>query len=147
MEKIEFEFNERDRRCAVLQWLVNTNFEVTNAAISRALGISEKMISDIRKALKESRDVSAVLKRKMKSKEDAMKTKDADFIAKVQEMIDEVPTKSMRHMSEELNTSKWTINQTISEDLKCKSHRLQTGQFLTEATRGRRALKCIRVLK
>ena len=84
MEKIEFEFNERDRRCAVLQWLVNTNFEVTNAAISRALGISEKMISDIRKALKESRDVSAVLKRKLKSKEDAMKTKDADFIAKVQ---------------------------------------------------------------
>ena len=105
MEKIEFEFNERDRRCAVLQRLVNTNFEVTNAAISRALGISEKTISDIRKALKETRDVSAVLERKMKSKEDARKTRDADFIAKVQ-MIDEDPTKSIRRMSEELNTSK-----------------------------------------
>ena len=103
MEKIEFEFNERDRRCAVLQWLVNTNFEVTNAAISRALGISEKTISDIRKALKETRDVSAVLERKRKSKEDARKTRDADFIDKVQEMIDEEPTKSMRRMSEELN--------------------------------------------
>ena len=147
MEKIKFEFNERDRRCAVLQWLVNTNFEVTNAAISRALGISEKTILDIRKALKETRDVSAVLERKMKSKEDARKTRDADFIDKVQEMIDEEPTKSMRRMSEELNTSKWTINQTISEDLKCKSHRLQTGQFLTEATKGRRVLKFTRVLK
>ena len=128
MEKIKFEFNERDRRCAVLQWLVNTNFEVTNAAISRALGLSEKTILDIRKALKETRDVSAVLERKMKLKEDARKTRDADFIDKVQEMIDEEPTKSMRRMSEELNTSKWTINQTIREDLKCKSHRLQPGE-------------------
>jgi hypothetical protein len=119
MEKIEFEFNVRDRRCAVLQWFVNTNFEFTNAAISMALGISEKTISDIGKALKETRDVSAVLERKRKSKEHAWKTRDADFIAKVQEMIDEDPTKSMRRMSEELNTSKWTINQTIREDLKC----------------------------
>jgi len=110
MEKIEFEFNEHDRRCAVLQWLVNTNFEVT---ISRALGISEKTISDIRKALKETWDVSAVLEPKRKSKEDARKTRDADFIAKVQVMIDENPTKSMRRKLEELNTSKWTINQTI----------------------------------
>jgi len=146
MEKIEYEFNERDRRCAVLQWLVNTNFEVTNAAISRALGISEKTILDIRKALKETRDVSAVLERKRKSKEDTRKTRDADFIAKVQEMIDEDPTKSTRRMSEELNTSKWTINQTIREDLKCKSHRLQTGQMLTEATRGRKVLKCTRLI-
>jgi len=146
MEKIEFEFNERDRRCAVLQWLVNTNFEVTNVAISRALGIPEMTISHIRKALKETRDVSAVLERKTKAKEDARKTRDADFIAKVQEKIDEDPTKSMRCMSEELNTSKWTINQTIREDLKFKSHRLQTGQMLTEATRGRKVLKCTRLI-
>ena len=94
--------------------MVNTNFEITNAAFSRALGISEKTISDIRKALKETRDVSAVLERKRKSKEDARKTRDADFITKVQKMIDEDPTKSIRRTSEELNTSKWTINQNIS---------------------------------
>ena len=91
-------------------------------------------------------DVSAVLERKTKSKEDARKTRDPDFIAKVQEMIDEDPTKSMRRMSDELNTSKWTINQTIRQDMKCKSYRLQTGQILTEATRGRRVLKGTRVL-
>mgnify|MGYP001401338945 CR=1 FL=1 len=147
MEKIEFEFNERDRRCAVLQWLVNTNFEVTNVAISRALGISERTICDIRKALKETRDVSAVLERKTKAKEDARKTRDPDFIAKVQEMVDNDPTKSMRRMSDELSTSKWTINQTIRQDMKCKSYRLQTGQSLTKATGKRRVLKCTRVLK
>ena len=62
-------------------------------------------------------------------------------------MIDEDPTKSMRRMLDELNTSKWTINKTIREDIKCKSCRLQTGQILTNATRGRRVLKCTRVFK
>ena len=120
----------------------NTNFSVTNTTISKALGIPFSKVSDIRKGLKETMDVSAVLKRKTKSKEDARKTRDPNFIAKVQNMIDEDPTKSMRRMSVELNTSKWTINQTIRQDMKCKSYRLQTGQILTEATRRRRVLKC-----
>ena len=86
-------------------------------------------VSDIRKSLMETRDVFAVLERKTKSKEDVRMTRDPDFIVKVQEMIEEDPTKSMRRMSDELNTSKWTINQTIREDLKCKSYRLQAGQI------------------
>ena len=92
--------------CADLQWLVNTNISVTNTTISKALGIPFSKVSDIRKGLKETRDVSAVLERKTKSKEDARKTRDPDFIAKVQEMIEEDPTKSIRRMSDELNTSK-----------------------------------------
>ena len=122
------------------------NFSVTNTTISKALGIPFSTVSDIRKGLKETRDVSAVLERKTKSKEDARNTRDEDFIAKVQEMIEEDPTKSMRRMSDEINTYKWTINQTIREDLKCKSYRSQTGQILTEATRGRRVLKCTRLI-
>ena len=85
--------------------MVNTNFSATNTTISKALGIPFSTVSDIRKGLKETTDVSAVLERKTKSKEDARKTRDPDFIAKVQEMIDEDPTKSMRRMSDELNTS------------------------------------------
>ena len=117
------------------------NFSVTNTTISKALGIPFSTVSDIRKGLKETRDVSAVLERKTKSKEDARNTRDEDFIAKVQEMIEEDPTKSMRRMSDELNTSKWTINQIMREDLKSK-----TGQILTKATRGRRVLKCPRLI-
>ena len=64
--------------------------------ISKALGNPFSTVSDIRKGLKETRDVSAVLDHKTKSKEDIRKTRDPDFIAKVQEMIEEEPTKSMR---------------------------------------------------
>ena len=126
--------------------MVNTNFSATNTTISKALGIPFSTVSDIRKGLKETRDVSAVLDRKTKSKEDVRKTRDPDFIAKVQEMIEEEPTKFMRCMSDGLNTSEWTNNQTIREDRKCKSYRLQTGQILTKATRGRRVLKCTRLI-
>ena len=56
------------------------------------MGIPFSTVSDIRKGLKETRDVSAVLDRKTKSKEDVRKTRDPDFIAKVQEMIEEEPS-------------------------------------------------------
>ena len=49
-----------------------------------------------------------------KSKEDARKTRDEEFVAK-QDIIDEDPTKSCRRMSEELNTSVWTISTTNRE--------------------------------
>ena len=146
MEKIEFQFSERDRRCAVLQFLVHTNFNATNSTISNSLGIPNQTVSDIRKALKESGDVKEVLERKSKSKEDARKVRDPAFIAKVQNMIDVDPTMSCRRISAELNTSPFTVNQTIKEDLKCKSYRRQTGQLLTEATKERRVLKSLRLL-
>ena len=62
----------------------------------------------------ETRDVSAGMEHKSISKEDARKTRDMDFVAK-QERIDEDPTKSCRCMSEELNTSVWTISTTNRE--------------------------------
>ena len=71
---------------------MNTTFSATNTTISKALGIPFSTVSDIRKGLKETRDVSAVLDRKTKSKEDVRKTRDPDFIAKVQEMIEEEPS-------------------------------------------------------
>ena len=60
-------------------------------------------------------------------------------------MIEEDPTKSMRRMSDDLNISTWTINETINKDLRCKSYRMQTGQLLTKATKGRRVLECTRM--
>ena len=56
------------------------------------MGIPFTKVSDIRKGLIETRDVSAIsaiMERKPKSKECARKTRDLDFINKVQKMVEE----------------------------------------------------------
>ena len=88
----------------------------------------------IRMALMETSDVSAPAVMP-KSKEDARKTRNMDFV-----------TKSCGCMSEELNTSVCTISPTIREDFKCRSYRRQTGQILIEASKGKRVLKQTRLL-
>ena len=59
---------------------------------SKALGNPFTKVSNIRKGLIETRDVSAIsaiMERKPKSKECARKTRDLDFINKVQKMVEE----------------------------------------------------------
>ena len=132
MEKIEFSFNERDRRCAVIMMLINTNLEADTETISGYTGVPVRTIRRLKTQLQETRDPQMVIERKNKEIEDARKIRDVEFIRKVQEMIDEDPTRSYRQMAEDLNCTHTTIKHCIREDLQCRSYRRQTGQFLSE---------------
>lgn len=146
MEKIEFSFNERDRRCAVIMMLINTNLEADTETISGYTGVPVRTIRRLKTQLQETRDPQMVIERKNKEIEDARKIRDVEFIRKVQEMIDEDPTRSYRQMAEDLNCTHTTIKHCIREDLQCRSYRRQTGQFLSDSMKERRLAKSVKLL-
>lgn len=101
MEKIEFSFNERDRRCAVIMILINTNFEVDAENISKLTGVPIRTVQALMKQLMDTRDPTMIIDRKPKDIEDARKLRDKEFVEQVQDMVDKDPTISYRRMAEE----------------------------------------------
>jgi DNA-binding transcriptional regulator YhcF (GntR family) len=145
-ELSEISFTEAEVRCAVVMALVRNNGEVDNRTIANTLGVDMRTIQRTRKKLEESKDPRGVITRAPKSPDDLRKSRDADFVKRVQTMIDNDPSQSMRSMAAELRVDKRTIQRCVDEDLRCKSYRMQTGQLLTQATKDRRLLKSIKLL-
>lgn len=69
-----------------------------------------------------------------------------DFVARVQEMIKDDPSKSIRSLAREMNVSAMTMDRTVHEDLGYKSYALQHGQLLTTVTKARRLDKAKKLL-
>ena len=144
MEKIEFSFNERDRRCAVFMMLINTNLEADIATISGYTGVPVSTIYCLKTQLKETSDPQMVIEHKCKDIEDARKLRSVDFIKTVQKMVDDDPTRSYRQMADELKCSHTTVKDCIHEDLHCRSYRRQMGQFLSDSMKERRLVKSVK---
>ena len=144
MEKIEFSFNERDRRCAVFMMLDNTNLEADIATISGYTGVPVSTIYCLKTQLKETSDPQMVIEHKCKDIEDARKLRSVDFIKTVQKMVDDDPTRSYRQMADELKCSHTTVKDCIREDLHCRSYRRQIGQFLSDSMKERRLVKSVK---
>ena len=98
------------------------------------------------KKLKESKDPRRVITRAPKSLDDCRKLRDANFVKRVETMMDINPSKSMRSMAAELGIDKRTIQRCVDKDLRCKSYRMQTGQLLTQATKNRRLLNSTKLI-
>ena len=92
------------------------------------------------KKLKESKEICGITTKAPKSLDDRQKLRDADFVKRVEAMININPSKSMRSMAAELRVDKRTIQLCVDEDLHCKSYGMQTGQLLTQVTKDRRLL-------
>ena len=105
-----------------------------------------RTIQRTHKKLEESKDPCGVITRAPKSLDDCRKSRDADFVKKVEAIININLSKSMRSMAAELEVDKRTIQQCADEDLPCKSYRMQTGQLLTQATKDRRLLNSAKLL-
>lgn len=69
-----------------------------------------------------------------------------EFIAKVQEMVDNDPSQSMNALSKELGVAYGTIHRTIHEDLRYRSYVLKRGQFMDKAMQERRLTKAKKLL-
>lgn len=141
------EFNEEQRRCAVVMALVNSKGKVTNREIANTLGVQMRFIQRIRKRLEEDKEhPDSIIKKKMKAKEDRRKARDDSFIKRVEAVILDDPSRSIASLAREFGVNRNTMTRCIQEDLRCRSYRLQTGQLLSEGTRKRRFEKSKRLL-
>ena len=126
--------------------LVHNNGEVNNRTIINTLGVDMRTIQHTHKKLEESKDPHGVITRAPKSLDNCRKSTDADFVKRIEAMIDINPSKSMRSMAAELGVDIRTIQQYVDKDLPCKSYRIQTGQLLTQAIKDRRLLNSTKLL-
>ena len=145
-ELLKISFTEREVRCAVVMALVHNNSEVDNRTIANTLGVNMRTIHHTHSKLEESKDPCGVVTRAPKSLDDCQKLRDADFVKRVEAMIDINSSKSMKSMAAKLGIDKKTIQRCVYEDLRCKSYRMQTGQLLTQATKDRRLLNSTKLL-
>ena len=135
------EFNEEMRRCAVVMCLINNKGNIENSTISKALGIPMRTIQDIRKELERSGDPGMVVKRKAKPQEASRTVREADFVARVQAIIDDDPGKSMRAIARVLKVGDTTVRRCVSQDIRYKSYAMRTGQLLTEAAKQKKGIQ------
>ena len=125
--------------------LVQTKGKVDNKTFSSILGVKMRTIQRTRKTLEESKDPRGVIKRSPKSLEHNRKLRNADFVKKVETMINNKPSQPMRSMAAEPKVDKQTIQRCV-EDLYCKSYRMQTSQILAQAAKDQRMLKSSKLL-
>ena len=133
-------FTEAKVRCAMVTALVHNNSDVDNRTISSTLWVDMRTIQRTRRKLEESKDFCGVITRAPKSLDNCRKSRDADFVKRVEALIDINLSKSMRSIAAKLGVDKRTIQRCVDEDLRCKSYRMQTGHLLTQVTKDRRLL-------
>ena len=146
VELFEILFTEAEVRCAVVMALVHNNGKLDNRTIANTLRVNMRTIQCTRKKLEESKDPHGLITRAPKSLDDHQKSRDADFVKRVEAMININLLKSMRSMAAKLGVDKRTIQRCVDEDLYCKSYRMQTGQLLTQATKDRRLFNSTKLL-
>ena len=108
-ELSEISFTEVEVRCAVVMALVHNNCEVDNRTITNTFGVDMRTIQHTHKKLEESKDPCGGITRAPKSLDDCQKLRDADFVKRVEAMININPSKFMRSMVAELGADKRTI--------------------------------------
>ena len=106
---LEILFTEAEVRYAMVMALVHNNGEVDNRTIANTLEDDMRTIQYTHKKLEESKDPHGVITRVPKSMNNCQKLRDADFVKRVEAMIDINPSKSMRSMAAELRVDKRTI--------------------------------------
>ena len=91
-------------------------------------------------------NIRAIIKRKEKEIEDWRKARDENFLSKVESEISRDPSMSIASLARKFDVDRKTMSRCISEDLHCKSYRLQTGKFLSEKMREKRLNKSKKLL-
>ena len=74
-------------------------------------------VNRLRTKLEECGDVGEVLERKPKELEDARKVRSQKWVQKLQDLIDQNPTRSTRSLAAEMNCCKDTMVDAIKEKL------------------------------
>ncbi len=64
-----------------------------------------------------------------------------DIVARLQELVDQDPSRSMRSLARKLNISEFIVRKKMAQDIRYKSYALKRGQFMSQATKERRLEK------
>ena len=107
---LEISFTEAEVRCAMVMALVHNNDEVDNRTITNTLVVDMRTIQHTRKKLEKSKNSHGVITRAPKSLDDSQKSRDADFVKRVEAMININPSKFMRSMAAEQGLIKGQFN-------------------------------------
>lgn len=82
-ELLPVEFNEEEKRCALVMALINSQGKLTNKELCNILGLNARFVQRIRKRLEvDKENPRAIIKRKEKEIEDRRKARDENFISK-----------------------------------------------------------------
>ena len=146
MSESDTMFNDRDRRCAVVQLMLYTDPSYDNRIIASTLKMQIRTVQCLRAELNALDNPLEVVEQKTKAEDTARKTRTKEFIEKVQAIIDETPQWPIQQIARDLSISHTTVNAWVKEDLKCRSYRHQTSQILTEKTKNLRLIKSVRLL-
>ena len=84
-------FNERDRRCAAVQFTLSTDPSNDNRTTASNLKMQIRTVQRLLAQLKASDDPLEVMERKPKAEDTARKTRTKEIIEKVPGIIDETP--------------------------------------------------------
>ena len=106
---LEVSFTEAEVRCAVVMALVHNNGEVDNRTIANTLWVNMRTIQHTCKKLEERKSFRGVITRALKSLDHCQKSRGADFVKKVDAMININPSKSIRSMAAKLGVDKRII--------------------------------------
>ena len=133
-------FNERDRRCTVIQHMLSTDPSYDKRTIASILKMQIRTVQRLRAQLNASDDPLEVVERK----DIARKTRTKESIEKVQAIIDETPQRPILQMARDLGVSHTTVNACEKEDMKCRSYRRHTSWIVTGKTKNFRLIKSVR---
>ena len=98
---LKFYLLNQTETCRDLDLGSNKGKNVDNKTFASILGVKIRTIQRTRKTLEESKDPRGVIKRSPKSLEDNRKLRNADFVKKVETMINNKPSQPMRSMAAE----------------------------------------------
>ena len=115
--------------------------------VANFLKVDRSFVYKVKRSLDESGgDVPSVAKRKRHSRRsDAVR--DDDFIARVKNIVDDDPSKSIRAIARELQVHHKTVWRCIHEDFRNSSYVMKRGQFMTQQTKENRYEKCKKLLR
>jgi hypothetical protein len=64
-----------------------------------------------------------------------------DIVTRLQELVNQDTSRSMRSLARELNISEFIVRKKMAQDIRYKSYALRRGQFMSQATKERRLEK------
>ena len=108
-ELLKVLFTETEVRCAVVMAMVYNNGEVGNRTIANTPWVNMRTIQRTCKKLEERKNLRGVITRALKSLDHCQKSRGADFVKRVEAMININPSKSMRSMAAKLGFDKRII--------------------------------------
>lgn len=118
----------------------------TDSEIATFLKVARSFVFKVRTELGAAKGDGAEASQRKQVCRRSDSIRNAEFVSRVQSVIDENPGKSMRSLGRELQVDEATIRRVVHEDLRYTSYAMRRGQFMSEITKVNRLTRAKRLL-